>query len=95
MCRVAFGEASDEDNCLVDSYVTYSEKLGIYDTSEKAIRRLVSQHNTQISIHEIDESYDFLKKRDSAKNRARDISLRFGNLLEADERKHDDDSQYC
>lgn len=35
------------------------------------------------------------KKRDSVKNRARDISLRFGNLLEADERKHDDDSQYC
>lgn len=26
------------------------------------------------------------------KNRARYISLRFGNLLEADERKHDDDS---
>lgn len=34
------------------------------------------------------------KKRDSVKNRARDISLRFGNLLEADEHKHDDESQY-
>lgn len=36
----------------------------------------------------------FQKKRDSVKNRARDISLRFGNLLEADEHKHNDESQY-
>lgn len=34
------------------------------------------------------------KKRDSVKNRARDISLRFGDLLEADEHKYDDESQY-
>lgn len=48
----------------------------------------------QISSHDIDEVYDFLKKRDSVKNRACDISLRFGDLLEAGEHKCDDESQY-
>lgn len=34
------------------------------------------------------------RKREDVRDRARDISLRFGDLLEADEHKHDDESQY-
>ncbi|MFC2626607.1 MAG: plasmid recombination protein [Parascardovia denticolens] len=34
------------------------------------------------------------RKREDVRNRARDISLRFGDLLDADEHKHDDESQY-
>lgn len=61
VCRVAFGDASDEDNCLVGAYVTEGDKLGTYDTSEKAIRRLIRQYNRQISSRDIDEVYAFLK----------------------------------
>ena len=36
VCRIAFGEVGDEDNCLVGVYVSEGDKLGTYDTSEKA-----------------------------------------------------------
>ncbi|WP_101912119.1 DNA primase family protein [Megasphaera vaginalis (ex Bordigoni et al. 2020)] len=75
VCRVAFGDASDEDNCLVGVYATEGEKLGTYDTSEKAIRRLIRQYNRQISSHDIDEVYAFLKDEAPLKKICRDRDL--------------------
>ncbi|MDU4969824.1 MAG: phage/plasmid primase, P4 family, partial [Atopobium minutum] len=75
VCRVAFGDASDEDNCLVGVYATEGERLGTYDTSEKAIRRLIRQYNRQISSHDIDEVYAFLKDEAPVKKICRDRDL--------------------
>lgn len=75
VCRVVFGDASDEDNCLVGVYATEGEKLGTYDTSEKAIRRLIRQYNRQISSHDIDEVYAFLKDEAPLKKICRDRDL--------------------
>ena len=75
VCRIAYGDVSDEDNCLVGFYVSSGKNYGIYETSEKAIRRLIRKYNNHISNHDIDEVYAFLKDEAPIKESCRDRDL--------------------